>query len=89
MDRLAVSPRMWRDEDMSQRGGSGGGEERRKSWGSKKPREPPHLLRGVREGGRCEARCGYLGIQGQEVLLKAGCEAKGPWCRPSRCPPLS
>lgn len=85
LDRFVVSFWMWRDEDMSQRGGSGGGEERRKLWGSKKLRELFYLLRGVREGGRCEVRCGYLGIQGQEVFLKVGCEVKGFWCRLFRC----
>lgn len=51
LDRLVVIPQMWRQEDLSQSGGSRGGEEKKENrdmGGSKKPRELPDLLWGMR-----------------------------------------
>lgn len=73
---------MWRQEVLSQSGGSRDGGKRRekktKTRGSEKPRELPDLLWGMREGGSGEASSHYLGTQRQEVLLEAEREAQAP-----------
>lgn len=82
----AAIPGMWREDDRSQSRGSRYGGKKRKTEGSRKPRELPDLPWRMREGGRAEARSHYLGTQKQEALLKAGCEDRDPRGKPSHCP---
>lgn len=71
LNRLAIIPQMWRDEDASQLGKQRWRKEKKGCMGgSKKPRRLPHCYGGAREGGQGEARH-HLGVRGSRKCFKA------------------